>query len=260
MSATLNDFRQISASSSAIFIGGPTSYVNCTFQFSLSLIPLYKRAWKIFNINACGGYKISEGDNLVGNIATPSTKNGQFHFGFLTDINVLSSLFGPGLNYGGGNVALLNQNSPSIFPVLSASDLLTADSLLEKNDLQKSNNQSIFYSGVFTLQNQRNVYNNLLNARTLFSIPMGNFALSGSPFLFSVQADPIPVPSNYIIPPGFDVLAIFPFAGLTAYDPAAIGVPNFGYYGTGEGFNLSSSMNFNMLPLSNEDFERIIPV
>jgi hypothetical protein len=87
---------------------------------------------------------------------------------------------------------------------------------------------------------------------------MGNFALSGN--IFSVQADPIPVPSNYIIPPGFDVLAIFPFAGLTAYDPAAIGALNFGYYGTDQGFNLSSSMNFNMLPISAEDFNRIIPV
>lgn len=252
MTATLNDFRQISSQSAALFRGGAVGFFDCVFQFSISVIPLYKRSYKLFNINASGGYRILEDNQFVGNPNRVIIKNGVFHYGFLTDNAILSSLFGPGLNYVGGGLNLLTQNQPN-FPIGSASALAQADLRLQANDIQKSLQQSIFYSTINTYQDQQTLYNNFLNARTLFTLPFGKIDMP-IPNQFSVQSDPVAFSTSFIIPPGFDNLVILPFCGVISYFGGAGGVPiGYGRYDTDDGFDISSLMTFNMLPVSPED-------
>lgn len=258
MSATLNDFRQIATGSSSILKGAPG--LACAVQFSLSLTPLYKRAYKLFNISASGGVKNNEEDSLIGSIGTSVSKGGMYHFGFLCDENVLTTLFSQAFApiYASGAIKIVYPNT--LQTITSESQLFEANRLLQINDIQKSSLQVIL--AVFPAGNlpQFDLFNTLNNQRTLFALPFGQFDFTANS-LYSPQSDPTAIPSNFIIPAGFDYLVTFPFSGLTGYDGTTgpIGAP-FGYYNNNAGFNLSSFLNFNMLPLSSEDFERIIPV
>lgn len=258
MSATLNDFRQITVASSSIFMGTDTLNLFCAAQFSVSVIPLHKRAWKLFNINASGGYRNSEQDSLIGAITTPITKGGMFHFGLLCDSNLLSTIFGQALAAVIPTSAVKIVYPNSLSTVLTPADLLAANAQLGLNDLQKATLQTIL--AVLPAGNliQFDLFNGLRNQQFLFSLPFGYFNNSGT---LSLQSDPISFSSSFVAPPGFDYLVVFPFSGLTGYDGTIGPVgSSFGFYNNGEGFNLSSIMTFNMLPLSSEDFERIIPV
>lgn len=260
MSATLNDFRQISTGSSSILKGTNTLNLTCAVQFSLSLTPLYKRAYKLFNISASGGVKNNEEDSLIGSIGTSVSKGGMYHFGLLCDENVLTTLFSQAFAsiYPSGSIKIVYPNT--LQTITSEAQLFAANKLLQINDIQKSSLQVVL--AVLAAGNlpQLDLFNTLNNQRTLFSIPFGQFDFTANSF-YSPQSDPTAIPSNFIVPAGFDYLVTFPFSGLTNYD-GTIGPigSSFGYYNTNAGFSLSSFLNFNMLPLSSEDFERIIPV
>jgi len=260
MSATLNDFRQISTGSSSVLKGTDTLNLTCAVQFSLSLTPLYKRAYRLFNISASGGVKNNEEDSLIGSIGTSVSRGGMYHFGFLCDENVLSTLFSQAFApiYASGAIKIAYPNT--LQTITSEAQLFAANKILQINDIQKSSLQVVL--AVLAAGNllQLDLFNTLNNQRTLFSLPFGQFDFTADS-LYNPQSDPTAIPSNFIIPAGFDYLVTFPFSGLTGYDGTIgpVGFP-FGYYYNNSGFNLSSFLNFNMLPLSNEDFERIIPV
>lgn len=264
MSATLNDFRQIAASSYSYFCGSNArpGGDGCSWEFGVSLIPLYKRSYKIFNLSASGGYRVNETNIIVNSIATPKTYGGQFHFGFLTDLAVLSSIFGPAIDPGAYALNAIqiafppnNQNT-----VTSAANLVQQDARLLVNDLQKTTQQVILGAQAVSQNSQQALFDSLNNQRTLFSLPFGYFGPTESQFqgALSAQTDPAFFPQNYIVPPGFDYLVLFPFSGISLYSFGA--GPNLGHYANTFGFDLSSTLNFNMLPISAEDFDRIIPV
>lgn len=210
-------------------------------------------------MSASGGVKNGEADSLIGSIGTYISKGGMYHFGFLCDSNILSTVFGVAFTpaiYASSAIKVAYPNN--LLTILSASALQDANALLEINDIQKTDLQVVLAILAAGNLPQLDLFTTLNNQRTLFSLPFGYFNNSGT---LSLQSDPVAIPSNFICPAGFDYLVTLPFSGITSYDGSigTIGNP-FGYYNNNEGFSFYSILNFNMLPLAQEDFEKIIPV